>query len=295
MEGAVVTCLDISDRREAEAALQTSYMKLDALNRSLEEKVAERTRELEIQHAELLRAREELARRERLAAVGSLAAGVAHEINNPAAIIRGNAEILRRKLPAEGSGREEAVEILQSTERISRITRNLLAFAREQTLRPEGVDVNRLLMEVLAQAPHHVPLGKVETIENYEAELPLLIGDREKLRQVFTNLVINALEALAGTGTLSIATTSSPQDIAVTVADSGPGIAPVDRERIFDPFFTTKKTGTGLGLSVSYGIVQALGGQIEIDHTAKGAAFTVRLPRRPQEGRSAGQRGTEEE
>ncbi len=102
VEGAVVTCLDITDRQEAEAALQTSYMKLDALNHSLEEKVADRTRELEAKHAELLRARQELARREKLAAIGSLAAGVAHEINNPAAIIRGNAEILRRKLTAEG-------------------------------------------------------------------------------------------------------------------------------------------------------------------------------------------------
>lgn len=279
IEGAVITLLDVTARKEAEAALQRSYLELDELNRSLEEKVAERTLELEAKHGELIRAQEELARKEKLAAIGSLAAGVAHEINNPAAIIRGNAEILRRKLPAEASGREEAVEILESTERISRITQNLLIFAREQTLRPEEVEINRLLLEVVAQAPHHVPLGEVKVEQSHDPRLPPFLGDREKLRQVFTNLVINALEAMGGEGILKVSTFLDGGEVGVCIADSGPGIPPDQKARIFHPFYTTKKTGTGLGLSVSYGIVQAMGGSIEVQsEEGKGAVFKVRLP-----------------
>ncbi|WP_298438850.1 ATP-binding protein [Geobacter sp.] len=258
-----------------------SYAQLDALNRSLEEKVTERTRLLEDKNRELVRTQEELVRKEQLAAVGSLAAGVAHEINNPAAIIRGNGEILRRRLATGGAEAEEIGEILKQTERISRITQGLLVFARAQDLQQNEVPLHPLLDEILAQAPHQVPLGNIQVVRRFADDLPPLTGDREKLRQVFTNLVLNALQAMDGAGTLTVATRRQERVIDVTVADTGPGIPPDLRARIFNPFFTTKRSGTGLGLSVSYGIVQALGGSIEVESAeGVGTTFTVLLPLR---------------
>jgi signal transduction histidine kinase len=256
-----------------------SYAELDELNRCLEEKVAERTGLLEAKNRELIRTQEELVRKEQLAAVGSLAAGVAHEINNPAAIIRGNVEILRRRLTAGGAEAEEIGEILKHTERISRITQSLLVFAREQPLQQKEVPLHPLLDDILAQAPHQVPLGRIEVVRRFADDLPSLTGDREKLRQVFTNLVLNALQAMAGIGMLTVTTRRKGAMIEVGVGDSGPGIPPQVRARIFNPFYTTKSTGTGLGLSVSYGIVQALGGRIEVaSEPGRGSTFTVILP-----------------
>jgi PAS domain S-box-containing protein len=279
IEGAVVTFLDISDRKETEAALQRSYREMDALNRTLEEKVAERTRLVEDKNRQLIKTQEELVRKEQLAAVGSLAAGVAHEINNPTAIIRGNGEILLRKLSSEAPGREEAGEILKNTERISRITQNLLIFAREQVINPEEVQVNHLLLDILAQVPHQVACGAVKFVRELDRDLPPLSGDKVKLRQVLNNIVLNALQAMEGKGTLTVTTRRHEKTIEMRVRDSGPGISTELKGRIFNPFFTTKRTGTGLGLSVSYGIVRAMGGSIDVESApGEGATFIVRLP-----------------
>ncbi|MDO3377237.1 ATP-binding protein [Geoalkalibacter halelectricus] len=282
IEGAVVTFVDISARKQAEAALQKTLAELDELNRSLEAKVAERTRALEEKNLELLNTQEELVRKEKLAAIGSLASGVAHEINNPAAIIRGNVEILRRRLKEDDSGREEVLEILKHTERISRITQSLLLFAREQNLPPapsEDVDIHALLDDILAQASHQVSFAGIAVERGFAATAPILSADREKLRQVFTNLMVNAAQAMEGGGTLRIDTRRHAGRLEVCVCDTGPGIAPEVRAKIFNPFFTTKKTGTGLGLAVTYGIVQSLGGTLEVDsEPGKGATFTVSVP-----------------
>lgn len=282
IEGAVVTFLDVTERKQAAAALERSYAELDELNRSLEAKVAERTRDLEGKNLELMRAQEELVRKEKLAAIGSLAAGVAHEINNPAAIIRGNGEILRRRLAREGREDEEVGEILKHTERISRITQSLLLFAREQTqppAPPEEVRVNDLLDDILAQLSHQVDLAGVEMERALEEALPALQADREKLRQVFTNLIINAVQAMEGRGRLLLSSKAEGGQLQVVVSDSGPGIPAATQGQIFNPFFTTKKDGTGLGLAVSYGIVQGLGGRIEVaDAPGGGASFRVCLP-----------------
>ncbi|SDM79749.1 PAS domain S-box-containing protein [Geoalkalibacter ferrihydriticus] len=282
IEGAVVTFVDITARKQADAALKKTLAELDDLNRSLEVKVVERTQALEEKNRELLRTQEELVRKEKLAAIGSLASGVAHEINNPAAIIRGNVEILRRRLKDEDAGREEVLEILKHTERISRITQSLLLFAREQNLPPaarEDVEINALLDDILAQASHQVSFAGIEVVRSFAADLPLLAADREKLRQVFTNLVLNAVQAMENGGILRVTTGCDASRLEVRVADSGPGIAPEVRAMIFNPFFTTKKTGTGLGLAVSYGIVQALGGALDVDsEPGRGATFTVHLP-----------------
>ncbi len=291
IEGAVVTFLDVTERKQSAEALERTCFELDELNRSLEAKVAARTRDLEEKNRELVQAQEELVRKEKLAAIGLLGAGVAHEINNPVAIIRGNVEIIRRCL-AGGKGEEEVEEILKNTERISRITRSLLLFAREHEHSPavvEEVRVNELLDEILAQAAHQVDCSGLEVKRGFARDLPPLLADQEKLRQLFTNLVINAIQAMEGRGRLHLVTRLMADEVEadgsrgdwleVLVKDTGPGIETTARGEIFNPFYTTKKGGTGLGLAVSYGIVQGLGGEISVNsQSGWGTTIKVLLP-----------------
>ena len=263
------------------AALNERETQLNILNQQLEEKVRERTSQLEERNDELVRTRDELLRSEKLAAVGSLAAGVAHEINNPAAIIRGNVEILLMELPSGAEGREEAEEILKQTERISRITQNMLTFAREQAIHPQPVDVNSLLDDIVAQVSHQVHIGTIEIVRQFAADLPPLTTDEERLRQVFTNLLLNALQAMMGEGALTLGTRMLNSTVEVSVGDTGPGIPENIRSAIFNPFFTSKKQGTGLGLSTAYGIVQSMGGKIEVEsREGEGSLFRVILPQK---------------
>lgn len=259
------------------AALGAREEELQSFNRELEDKVAERSALLEEKSLSLIRAHEELERSDRLAAIGSLAAGVAHEINNPAAIIRGNIELLRRELTAE-AGREEIVEILHQIERISLITQGLLTFAREEKLALRPLAINPLLEEILSQIGHQVPLRQTLMRTALADGLPLLAADRERLRQVFTNLILNALQAMDGSGVLTVSSRAHGQDVEVTVSDTGPGLTDELREKIFHPFFTTKPEGSGLGLPIAYGILQTLGGMITVQsQQGGGATFIVRL------------------
>jgi signal transduction histidine kinase len=283
--GAVLVFQDISRRKEAEKRLQEYYQKIVAqeeevkeLNLDLERKVAERTLLLEVKNRELLDIQEELARAEKLAAIGSLAAGVAHEINTPTAIIRGNVEILKMTLPLDAEGQEEAEEILRQTERIALITQNMLAFARSQSLNRQSLSLNTLLEEILGQIGHHLPHDQVEIDFDTAMNLPDYRGDIDRLRQVFTNLIVNGLQAMDGAGQLRITTRFAEGTHRIVIADSGAGIPVSIQEQIFNPFFTTKATGTGLGLSVSYGIVRAHGGSIEVEsQPGAGSCFTVVL------------------
>ncbi len=261
------------------SALKERDDELQSLNRELEQKVAERTSQLEEKSLELIKAQEELLRSEKLAAIGSLAAGVAHEINNPTAIIRGNVEILLMQLAADSDGREEAEEILKQTERVSRITQNMLTFAREQAIHPEQVRINQIIEEVLAQVRHHEPVERVKIDMSSWHDLPPIVGDSERLRQVFTNIIVNALQAMEGQGTLSVASRTDGNGVEIAFSDTGPGIPEAIRAKIFNPFFTTKQRGTGLGLSVSYGIIKALKGSITVEsENGAGTIFRIRLP-----------------
>ncbi len=292
IEGAVITFMDISDRKAAEQTLRRYYDRLAEqekalaeLNRELERKVVERTLELEEKSRQLIAAREELAHAEKLAAIGSLAAGVAHEINNPAAIIRGNVEILRSRLAEDRDALEETGEILRQVERISLITGNLLAFARKQHLACGDVDLKSLLTEILDQVRHQVPADGIDVQFAVPRRLAPCRGDRERLRQVFTNIIVNALQAMPDGGRLAICCEQDRQATRIHIRDTGPGIAAEIRQQIFHPFFTTKTDGTGLGLSVSYGIVQAHGGTIALQsEPGRGSCFTVCLPRASPNG-----------
>lgn len=289
VEGAVLTFTDITERKSAEKTLRRYYDRLAEqdkalaeLNRDLEQKVVQRTRLLEEKNQQLVRTEAELAHAEKLAAIGSLAAGVAHEINNPTAIIRGNAEILQGLIADQADGLDETAEILHQIERISLITSNLLDFARKQDLCKYTFDLNQMLKEILAQLRHQVSAPGVDICFEPQAELPACLGDASRLRQVFTNLLINALQAMPTGGKLKVSSRVYDHCIQVDVQDEGMGMSEEVRSQIFHPFFTTKKSGTGLGLSVSYGIIQAHEGQINVEsQPGKGSLFRVSLPGQP--------------
>ncbi len=266
-------------------ALRVSDQKLQELNRQLEKKVAERTSQLEEKSLQLIETQEQLLRQEKLAAIGSLASGVAHEINNPAAIIRGNVEILQLSLADDASEREELAEIMKQVERISLITQNLLSSSREQHINPEAVQIPALLDEILEQLNHQASMTGIELKKTFVAELPAVQGDRERLRQVFTNILLNAVQAMAGTGKLCLSGSVEGHSVRIQVADTGPGINETVRGKIFNPFFTTRSNGTGLGLSVSYGIIRAHGGSIAVSsEEGQGTVFQIDLPIKGRSG-----------
>ncbi|MCM2357858.1 MAG: cache domain-containing protein [Geobacteraceae bacterium] len=286
---------------EMSRALTQREEEVRELNRDLEQKVRERTAQLEENNLLLVRTREELIRVEKLVAVGELAAGVAHEINNPMAIIRGNAELLQMAVPPEDPSSEEVEIILRQVCRVERIVANLLKFARQEHRRMGKADLGAILDEILGQIGHQVPLTGITISRDYAPGLAEIAGDADQLRQVFTNLILNAVQAMPDGGALRVSTRkvrgsgfevpgsnsklktqNSKLDgdfCEISVADTGVGIAPEDTGQIFNPFFTTKTGGTGLGLSVSYGIVKEHGGRISVQSTpGEGTVFRVILP-----------------
>lgn len=252
---------------------------IQAFNRTLEEKVQQRTVQLEEKSHQLLLTEKELARSERMAELGMLSAGVAHEINNPLAIIRGNAELLQMELNQVPDSQEELTEILTQVGRINRIVGSLLSMARQERSQISRFTLSQLLDEILDQIGHQIPLEGYSIERSYRDQDMVLRADREQLRQVFTNLILNGLQAMEGGGRLTISAGINQGMQVITVTDSGPGITPEQQERLFTPFYTTKQNGTGLGLAVSWGIVRNHGGSIEV-HSApgQGSGFVVRLP-----------------
>jgi two-component system NtrC family sensor kinase len=251
------------------------------LNTTLEEKVRERTAELEEKNNWLLVAQQELARAERLVGIGLLASGVAHEINNPLAIIRGNAELLEMSERLNDSDQSEVETIIQQVGRVERIVSNLLTFARTKKKVVHPFKIDALLDDILDQIGHQIALDRYRIERNYLAGGCDIEGDEDQLRQVFTNLIVNGLQAMETGGELTVSSTIDRQTMrcSVTIADCGPGISSDDREKLFTPFFTTKPQGTGLGLAVSYGIVKDHGGDINVSSNAgEGSTFKVLLP-----------------
>jgi two-component system NtrC family sensor kinase len=259
-----------------------------ALNRTLEDKVLERTTQLEGKNRLLLDTQKELAQAERLAGIGLLSSGVAHEINNPLAIIRGNAELLEMSSHLDASGQSEVETIIRQVGRVERIVSNLLTFARTKTKVLRTFRLEALLDDILDQVGHQIPLEGYRIQRSYQPAGIELEGDEDQLRQVCTNLIVNGLQAMEAGGVLTVATGVSAGDgqCRITISDSGSGIDREVQERLFTPFFTTKTHGTGLGLAVSYGIVKDHGGEIRFASEAgQGAEFTVLLPLRQPPGR----------
>jgi two-component system NtrC family sensor kinase len=231
---------------------------------------------------ESLRAhQEQLVQSEKLAGIGRLAAGVAHEINNPLAVILGYVRLLQRK--AEGGVAEDLRVVEDETVRAKLIVDGLLDLSRPLASAPEPVDLRALCDEVVARLRE---VGALEGVAVEVAGEGRVQGHPQKLRQVILNLVRNAAEAGGVGGRVVVRVEAAPGGGAsLTVDDTGPGLAPEARARLFEPFFTTKESGTGLGLAVSQGIVRAHGGELEAGAApAGGARFTVRLPPAPPGG-----------
>ena len=260
-------------------ALSRQEAEITLLHRGLEAKVEERTAELSEKNRQLLQTQADLARAEKLADLGIVAAGVAHEINTPLAIIRGNTEVLEMCLPPEHANREEVDIISRQTERMAKIVGNLLSFARQKSLNQRNFKVHEVLDEILSQIGHQVNMEAIAVERDYAAELGAIRGDADQLRQVFVNLIQNAVQAMPSGGTLRLATRSVGKGCLVEILDSGNGILAEHQEKIFTPFFSTKDNGSGLGLSVSYGIVKDHGGDIQVESTpGQGTRFRILIP-----------------
>ncbi len=241
---------------------------------SLEHKVAERSREIR-------RMEEQLRRSEKLAALGTLSAGVAHEINNPLTGILLYASILSSDKRLDPVLQPDVEKVIAETQRCAGIVKDLLEFSRESLPEKETIDVQGILDEVSAFFHLQPDFKEIEIVKDYCAGLPPVSVDPGQIRQVFMNLVINAGHAMGQGGRLEIAThlSDAGTEVCVEIKDNGTGISDEDLPRVFDPFFTTKTDGTGLGLAISYGIIENNGGTIQVtSREGDGTTFTVRLP-----------------
>ncbi len=229
------------------------------------------------------RTQERVGKAERLALVGRLAAGVAHELNNPLGGIMLFSNLLLRKTAADAPQRENLERIAGEAARCQRIVQGLLDFSRQRELKPELLDVAELMDKTLQLVEHQAMFHDVQVIRRYAPEAPPVRVDASQLQQVFINLILNAVEAMEGKGKLSLATqpTEQGEALQISVGDTGCGIPAENLDRLFEPFFTTKEVGrgTGLGLSISRGIVENHGGTIWVtSQVGRGTTFFIRLP-----------------
>ncbi|MGL4898701.1 MAG: sensor histidine kinase, partial [Shewanella sp.] len=275
--------LDLLQRRNAQiqAAAEQLEMKVEERTRSLQDK----TLELQRNVALLNETRQQLVTNEKLTALGELTAGIAHEINNPTAVILGNMELLRYELGDKAEVVKEEIDlVIQQVGRISTIIRSLLQYSRpgEFNAPLEMHSITPIIEEMLVLVRHSIQKQEVVLITELNATCPVQVN-RPQLLQVLINLVVNAAHAMAGKGRIWIRTydwlqQGTPIGVKIEVEDEGSGIAPEQLGRIFDPFYTTRKDGTGLGLSLSYGIIKRIGGTIEVSSTqGKGSIFTIGL------------------
>lgn len=230
-------------------------------------------------------ARAELERRlvqaDKLSSIGLLAAGVAHEVNTPLAVISNYAQMLTKQVAGDDQKSRMLEKISRQTFRASEIVNSLLNFSRTWTSDLAEVQINGVIRETLGLLEHQLRKAGVEVRTDLDPNLPPVKGNQGKLQQVFLNLFLNARDAMEPSGTLQVVTRQSDKGVEVDVVDSGHGIAPEHMGRIYDPFFTTKgvKKGTGLGLSVTYGIIQEHGGAIEaISKPGEGTCFHLEFP-----------------
>ena len=226
----------------------------------------------------------------KMASIGRLAAGVAHEINNPLAIINEKAGLMKDISLRDGPypQKERHLELLDaiahSVDRCSRITRRLLRFAKHIDVQPETIELPHLLKDVLSFLGHEAEYRKIVIDWTVEDDPAPIVSDRGQLQQVFLNLINNSLNALSESGTEQgrihvVVKPDGADHVDVVIEDNGPGIRREHLEHIFDPFFTTRSGGTGLGLSITYGIVEKLGGKITVESELdKGTQFTIILP-----------------
>ncbi len=296
--------LAVVERACERAALLLEKKRLEAENldyqRSLERKVRERTarlRESESRYRELFQetrraydelksTQEKLIRTERLAAVGELAAQIAHEIRNPLGAISNSVGVLRRDLDLRGDDRRLLEVVHEEAERLESIVADFLKFARPRPIHRTPQNLAELLDDLLLLLAQKRPLGQgkkrseIRIEKHYDPELPIASLDAAQTREALWNLLVNAVEAMPGGGVLTVRVQRSREgDVEVIVSDTGKGIRPEDRERIFEPFHTTKADGTGLGLAIVQRVVEAHAGEVEVSsEEGQGSSFRLRFP-----------------
>jgi two-component system NtrC family sensor kinase len=220
-----------------------------------------------------------LAQQGKMASLGVLSSGVAHEINNPLGVILGYAGYLEKKIPAEDPNFHFIHEIKRESKRCKKIVQDLLSYARTPKPVIEPTDLNLLLQQIVEFSVNHTDLRQVEVHTDFEPHLPLLPADGDQLRQVSINLILNAAAAMAEGGEIFLSTRLEPEWVCVEVRDNGSGIQPEDLDKIFEPFFTTRARGTGLGLAITRQIVEQHQGEIQIESTpGVGTRVVMRLP-----------------
>ena len=220
---------------------------------------------------------------DRLASLGELSAGVAHEINNPLGLILGYTQLLLQDEPEDTQVFQDLKIVEKYTKNCKKIVEDLLKFTRTSETRMQTIHVNALIEDIVEVVRHQFELAHVTIDVDLSSDIPACEGDEEKLKQVFMNLLMNAQQAIEETGHIQVRTARDRDagEIVITVTDTGSGMPPEIQDKIFDPFFTTKPTGkgTGLGLSVSYGIVQEHGGRINVEsRPGEGTTFVIALP-----------------
>lgn len=225
----------------------------------------------------------QLQRADKLASLGQISTGIAHEINNPLGVMLGYTQLLLRDHTLGTQIHEDLKTIEKHARNCKTIVEDLLAFARGAPTTKYPTNVNDLLNEVVSLLAHQFELDKITLEKDLAPDLPEIVADGEKLKQVFMNLLMNARQSMTGRGLVSISTTREAGNgsVRIAISDSGSGIPEEYIEKVFDPFFTTKPVGegTGLGLSVSYGIIQNHNGRIEVNSSlGHGSTFTIVLP-----------------
>ncbi len=245
----------------------------------LEKKVKERTDEIQKIHSQLFRS-------EKLASIGKLAAGVAHEINNPLTGILTNASLLKDDFNEGDPRREDLEVIVKETIRCREIVKRLLDFSRQTAPVKKLTNINSIVDEIILFVRNQSAFRNIKINKEFENNLPELMVDPDQIRQVCINLIMNASEAMRKGGRLNIKTcvNSDGNFVNLEISDNGCGIPEILRMKIFDPFFTTKENGTGLGLAISYGIIEQHGGRIDFSSAiGEGTTFNISLPIRYQD------------
>ncbi len=265
--------------------LKKSRDAIEEWTQTLERRVEERTRELQQVQDQLIRAG-------KMAALGELAAGVAHEINNPLTGVLTFSSLMLKKVDENHPWKKDLENIVQQTTRCRNIVKGLLDFARQRKPDKKESDVHTLINNTLLLLEKQAPFQNIQIIKDFHPDLPKLLIDADQIQQVFMNILLNAADAMGGNaGVLTIQTALKDGKAEISFTDTGCGIPSEHLSKLFDPFFTTKQTGkgTGLGLAISYGIIQSHNGEIEVEsEMGKGSTFRIKLPIEPAVGNSEG-------
>lgn len=261
-----------------------TYELLEA-NRAATRRAQRAAEQLAEANKQLREAEAQVRRTERLAALGQLSAGLAHEIRNPLSTIKGSAEMLLKNVDANGAVAHELAGFISTeVDRTNALVTRFLDFARPLALRLEKTEIGEVIDEAVAQVEKHTPPLDVSIYKNYSPDIPAFLMDRQLIERVLYNLLLNAAQASPPQGSITVKTrqagdTEEGSTVEIDVIDRGTGIAPKDRESIFNPFFTTKSSGVGLGLAIVSKIIDEHGGQITVEsEPGAGSVFRVFLP-----------------